>query len=95
MGIKLDSLAQGQGDEYRKNILKMGEWLLFRAVNAFLHLDFLYKWSGLSYVFNKYCDKVHKFSWSVISQRRLVFQQQQVNLQSDALSDQTADDDSM
>lgn len=95
MGIKLDSLAQGQGDDYRKNILKMGEWLLFRAVNAFLHLDFFYKWSGLSYVFNKYCDKVHRFSWSVISQRKLLFLKQQESLQSGAAADQNAEDESM
>lgn len=68
MGVKLDSL--NEPDRYRTNIMKMGEWLVYRAVNIWFHVDFIYKITGLSRILNKYIDTVHDFSWSVIDRRR-------------------------
>lgn len=71
MGVKLDN--HNAGDSYRRNILKMGQWLLFRAVNVWLHTDFFYKITGLSVILNRYVKRVHNFSWSVIDRRKKEF----------------------
>lgn len=77
MGVKLD--AYNDADNYRTNILMLGKWLLHRSVNLWLHEDFMYKLTGLSYLYNRYVDKVHSFSWSVIDQRRKAFKETQTN----------------
>lgn len=68
MGVKLDSL--NEPDRYRTNIIKMGEWLVYRAVNIWFHIDIIYKGLGLARILDKYIRTVHDFSWSVIARRR-------------------------
>lgn len=81
MGVKLD--AYNYADNYRNNILKIGEWLLHRSVNLWLHEDSMYKITGLAHFFNRIVDEVHSFSWSVIDQRRKAYKESKIIGESD------------
>lgn len=72
MGVKIDSM--NEPDEYRMNLFKMGQWLVVRCMNPWIHPDAIYKFSGLPFILNKYLKPVHNFSWGVIDRRRKAFQ---------------------
>lgn len=72
MGVKIDSM--NEPDAYRMNLHKMGQWLVVRCMNPWLHPDGVYKLSGLPLLLNKYLRPVHSFSWGVIEKRRKAFQ---------------------
>lgn len=65
-------------DAYRRNLYKMGEWLVYRCMNPCLHANAIYNLTGIPFILNKYLKPVHSFSWGVIDRRRKAFQDNSV-----------------
>lgn len=75
MGVKLDSMDNA--DEYRNNVYKVGELLIYRVMRPWLYVPAIYKILGYQRQSDKYIKEIHDFTRSVISRRRKMFYESQ------------------
>lgn len=69
MGVKLSD-KNISGDEYRKNLDNSSKIITKRFINPLYYSDYIFKLTSLHRNLIYYTNKLHKFSMSVIDQRR-------------------------
>lgn len=72
MGVKLND--QANGEEYRYNLAECMKLVTQRVINPLLFKDFIFKFSKIYRNMSWYSKKLHQFSMSVINQRRISYQ---------------------
>lgn len=71
MGVKLDSI--GNADDYRKNLYKLIEIIVYRVMRPWLYLNWVFKVLGYQRHVDKCVKKIQGFTKSVIDTRRKMF----------------------
>lgn len=71
MGVKLND--QSNGDEYRHNLSECMKLVTLRVINPIIFPDIIFKMTKICRNMHWYAEKVHKFSLSVINQRRISY----------------------
>lgn len=71
MGVKLND--ELNGDEYRHNLENSGKLITKRVINPLYYPDAIFKMTKIYKDLVWYTKKIHKFSMSVINERRISY----------------------
>lgn len=77
MGVRLEAVHEA-ADEYRQQIYQIGYMLQYRALRPWLHSNLSYKLLGYQKTLNKFLKTVHLFTNNLISQRRKLYEKNQL-----------------